>query len=407
VSALELLAGLVTESGLTWAEQVADWQRLDAEAIVAPPDGGPRRHFLVRPRGASKTTDAAAIALALLLEEAPPRSRSYVYAVDQGQAAELGHELVGFVMRTPGLSGAVALGATTVTARSSAAQLIVESSDAASAWSRRPWLVVCDELTSWPATPNHQHLWTAVTSALPKRPDSRLAILAMAGSPFSWQAKVWQIAQSSSDWRASSTPGPCPWWSAADIESTRRLLSPAEFARYVECQWVETDEALSSEADVLACVRTGDPVLAPRTGARYVAALDVGTRRDLSALAVAHTESRSGGRVVIVDRVISWRPGAGVAGRVDLTDVENAVERVCKAYRAKLRFDRSQAEQLSQNLTKCGIRVEEFVFSQAGANRLRRRCSPTCGIGRWRSRTTTSWSASCRRRGWWRPGQAR
>jgi phage terminase large subunit-like protein len=113
--AWRLLGGLVVEAGCTWAEQVTDWQRADAEAICAAT--GPRRHFLVRPRGASKTSDAAAVALALLVEEAPPRSRSYIYAVDQGQASELFHELAGFVSRTPGLSGAVAVGATTVTAR--------------------------------------------------------------------------------------------------------------------------------------------------------------------------------------------------------------------------------------------------------------------------------------------------
>jgi hypothetical protein len=133
---------------------------------------------------------------------------------------------------------------------------------------------------------------------------------------------------------------------------------------------VETDEALSNESDVLACVRADDPVLAPRTGVKYVAALDVGTRRDLSALALAHAETRSGGQVVVVDRVISWRPGAGVAGRIDLADVEEACARVCKQYKAKLRFDRSQAEQLVQNLTRRGVRVEEYVFSQSGANRL-------------------------------------
>jgi hypothetical protein len=364
--ALELLGGLVTEEGSTWAEQAAGFQHCDAAAVCA----GPRRHFIVRPRGASKTTDAAGIALALMVSEAPKRSRSYIYAVDQEQAAELLDALSGFVSRTPGLAGAVELGARTVTVRSSGASLSVESSDAASAWSKRPWLVCIDEFTSWPDTGNHRRLWTAIASSLPKRADSRLVVLSMAGSPLSWQAKVWALAQASLDWRASSVPGPCPWWTTADVEATRVLLTPAEFARYVGCEWVETDEALSSEADVLACVRTGDPVLEPRTGVRYVAALDVGTRRDLSALAVAHTESRAGGQVVIVDRVMSWRPGSGIARRVDLADVEEACARVCKAYRAKLRFDRSQAEQLVQNLTRRSVRVEEFVFSQAGANRL-------------------------------------
>ena len=210
----------------------------------------------------------------------------------------------GFVARTPGLAGAVDLGARGLTVKASGAILTVESSDAASAFGERPWLVIIDEYTGWPASSNHRRLWSAIVSALPKVPDSRLVVLSMAGSPVGPQFKVWKLAQLSSDWRASSTRGPCPWWSEADIESTRLLLTPAEFDRFIGCMWVETDSVLSSEADVLACVRTGDPVLPPREGVRYTAALDIGTRRDLSALAVAHTETRQAGRVV-VDRVFS------------------------------------------------------------------------------------------------------
>lgn len=51
-------------------------------------------------------------------------------------------------------------------------------------------------------------------------------------------------------------------------------------------------------------------------------------------------------------------------------DVQPAVRRVCREYRASLRFDRTQAEQLTQNLEGAGVRVAEYVFSQAGANRL-------------------------------------
>jgi len=370
--ALDLLHGLVTEDkSTTWGEQAARFQLDDAAAICADPSaGGPRRHFLVRPRGASKTTDAAGIALALMVSEAPKRSRSFIYAADTDQAAELLDALGGFVARTPGLAGAIELGASSLTVKSSGASLSVESSDAASAWSKRPWCVIIDEFSSWPDVPNHRRLWTAIASSLPKRKDSRLILLTMAGSPVHPAAKVWKLASSSADWRASSVPGPCEWWDPADVESTRVLLTAAEFRRYVLCEWVETDEALSNEGDVLACVRPGDPVLAPRDGVRYVAALDVGTRRDLSALAVSHVENRAAGRVVVVDRVISWRPKPGLLGRVDLGDVEDTVARICLQYKAKLRFDRSQAEQLVQNLARRGVRVAEFVFSQSGANRL-------------------------------------
>jgi hypothetical protein len=136
--ALDLLGGLVLDDERTWAEAASAFQLDDAAAICDPT--GPRRHFLVRPRGASKTTDAAGVALSLLVTEAPARSRSYAYAVDQDQATELLDAVGGFVARTPGLAGLVELGARGLTVRASGASLSIEASDAASAFNKRPWL---------------------------------------------------------------------------------------------------------------------------------------------------------------------------------------------------------------------------------------------------------------------------
>lgn len=102
----------------------------------------------------------------------------------------------------------------------------------------------------------------------------------------------------------------------------------------------------------------------------YVAALDVGTRRDLTALAVGHAERGVECRRVMIDRVVYWRPGRDA--KVDLSEVKAAALRLRRTYDARLRFDRMQAEQLTGNLTRTGVRTEEFVFSSAGANRLAR-----------------------------------
>jgi hypothetical protein len=134
--ALALLAALVLDDGRRWGEAATDWQLADAMAVCDP--FGPRRHFQVRPRGASKTTDAAAAALALLVTEAPPRSRSHAYAVDAEQAAILLDALAGFATRTPGLSGTLRLEAGRATVLRSGATLQVEASDAASAFGRAP-----------------------------------------------------------------------------------------------------------------------------------------------------------------------------------------------------------------------------------------------------------------------------
>ena len=366
---LDLLAGLVMEDGRRWGQVAYPFQREDAAAVMAGGDA-PRRHFLLRGRGMSKTTDVAAITLALLLCEAPERSRSHMYAVDADQAALFADAFAGFVGRTPGLAGAVDVKARTVTVRGTGASLTIETSDGASAYGTRPWLTVVDELSMWPSTQNYRQLWGAIVSAVPKVPGSRLVVIGTAGPPSGLGAEVWESVQSAPSWRTARTPGPSPWWSEADVESTRADLTPADWRRLILCEWAEGDDSLTTPEDVEAAIRGGSAALEPRGGVQYVAALDVGTRRDLTALAVGHLERRAEGRVVVIDRVLYWRPSQG--GRVDLSEVEAATLRLCRQYRARLRFDRMQAEQLTSNLTRAGVQVREYVFSAQGANRLAR-----------------------------------
>ncbi len=371
---LALLGGLVLEDGRTWGQAALPWQRDDAAAVLAPvaaPEAV-RRHYLLRGRGMSKSTDVAGAALALLLAVAPPRSRGLVYAVDAEQAALFMDALAGLVLRTPGLGGALELGARSLTVRATGASLSVETSDGASAFGARPWLTVVDELGAWPASANHRRLWSAITSAVPKVPSSRLVVIGTAGSPLGLGAQVWAQAQASPHWRTSLRPGPSPWWSEADVEALRGDLTASEWARLVDCEWSEGDDTLASAEDVAACIRPTGTVLAPNPRHDYVAALDVGTRRDLTALVVGHAEWRTSGRVVVIDRALYWRPGPGTGGRVDLAEVEAATRTLCREYGARLRFDRMQAEQLTTNLARAGVTCCEYLFTAAGANRLAR-----------------------------------
>ena len=117
-----------------------------------------------------------------------------------------------------------------------------------------------DELSSWPRTGNHDRLWSAVISALPKRRDSRLVVLTMAGEPTHPAYRTWRRAQASSDWRAAAIPGPCPWWAPEDVAATRADLTESEFRRYVLAEWVEADDTLTTAADVAACVTHPGPL---------------------------------------------------------------------------------------------------------------------------------------------------
>lgn len=60
-------------------------------------------------------------------------------------------------------------------------------------------------------------------------------------------------------------------------------------------------------------------------------------------------------------------------GRVDLAEVEETTLRVCREYGVtRLRFDRMQAEGLTQNLARAGVHVSEFLFISSEANHLAR-----------------------------------
>jgi len=368
IQPIDILGALVLEDGRTWGEAAHEWQKTDARAVLS--SEGQQRHNLLRARGMSKTTDTAGMALSLLLAEAPRLSRSHVYATDADQAAIFMDALAGFVQRTPGLAGAVNLGARSVTVRATGASLTVESSDGASAYGTRPWLTVVDELGVWPSTANYRRLWSAIISAQPKVPDSRLVVIGTAGSPAGLGAEVWAQAEESPHWHTAKRPGPSPWWTETDVEAVRASLTSSEWRRLILCDWAEGDDALTTPEDVDACIRSGIATRAAVPGVKYVAALDIGTRRDLTALVVGHTETRNAGRVVVIDRVLSWKPAPGQ--RVDLGEVEAAAQRLCREYSAPLRFDRMQAEQLTGNLTRAGIRTEEYIFSAAGASRLAR-----------------------------------
>ncbi len=193
MSALDLLASLRLEDGRTWLAAATRWQLDDAKAILDPPRRGPRLHFLTRPRGGSKTTDLAAVASALLVEELPPNSRAYALAADRDQARLLVDALGGLVARTPGLAGAIKVERWTATTPSGA-RLEVVSADEASSYGLRAHLFIVDEITVWPAP--QRGVWVSIVSAIPKVKNARLVVLASAGTPLTGPT------------RCESTPAP-------------------------------------------------------------------------------------------------------------------------------------------------------------------------------------------------------
>ena len=366
MTALSLLSSMVMEDSRQWGDVATDWQWSDARAFL---DGDLRFHFWLRARGMSKTADAAALLLALVICEAPERSRSYAYAADGEQAGLLLDSITDYVERT-GLGDLVDIASRSVTCRASGATLSIESSDAASSFGTRPYCVVLDEVAQWPDVARYSLLWASVISAMGKVRGSRLLVMTSAGSPAHPSFKWWQSAEQSQHWRTILQAGPCPWWTEADIEAATEQLTPAEARRYLHCEWTEADDALATLDDVAAC--TGAyTVRDPLRRVQYVMSVDVGTRRDSTVVAVGHLEATADGRRVIIDRVQRWT-GTRI-NPVSLSDVETAILANWKTYGSpKLVFDFHQAAQLTERLKGAGVTCEEYVFSVAGVNKLAR-----------------------------------
>lgn len=366
---LDLLAGLVLEDGKAWGEVAAEFQLGDAEAIFDV--DGPRWHFLTRPRGGSKTTDLAGVALAWLAVGAAPGARGYVVASDKDQAALLVDAAAGLVDRTPALKGLVEVGAFKLTALSGATVEVL-AADGPSAFGLRPALLVLDEFAQWPETRNARRVWSAVLSSAHKVPGCRLVILTSAGEPSHWSNKVLAEARRSDHWRVSETPGPLPWVDPAELEAQRPLLRDSEFSRLHLNIWTQSEDRLVSPEDLEAAAVLDGPQ-APQPGRVYLVTLDIGLTNDATVAVVAHAErmgeDRGAPKRVVVDRIGRWR---GSKRRpVSLTAVEDWLESASREYNhAPLHADPYQAVGLLQRLQARGVRSEKFDFTAQSVGRV-------------------------------------
>jgi phage terminase large subunit-like protein len=368
-AALNLLAALALEDGRRWGEAAVDVQWEDAKAVLDQESVTPN-HWLGRARGFSKTTDSAGVGLVAMLAQAPERARLYGIAADQAQGTLLVDAIGGFVARTPELRNAVVVQEFKVIATRTGASLTILPADSSSVWGLRPWLVVVDELTQWHETPRTLRVWEGVTTGLAKVKGSRLAVLGTAGSPGHFSYGIRNQALDDPLWRVHEVEGPPPWMDKQRLAGEKRRLPESSYRRLFENEWTASEDRLANEDDLAACVTLDGP-LEPRPGIRYVVTVDLGLKRDATAVAICHDEPVSGTnqRRVVLDRMETWQ-GSRLRS-VQLSTVEAWVEEASRRYnRARVRFDPWQAAGMAQRLKARGISVEEFTFSSASVGKL-------------------------------------
>lgn len=363
----DTLAQLRLDDGRLWIDVAADFQIADAIAVT---EGPKPYNFLTRARGGSKTTDLAAVALALMLAVDTPE-RLYWIAADAEQGRLAIDSISQFGASTPSIGSAIEIQARKVVSPQSGASLEVLAADAAGAWGLRPYAVFADELAQWPDTPQPRQLWEAVSTAVAKNKRARLVVLTTSGDPAHFSAEILEHAKTSPLWRVHEVPGPAPWADPDRLAEQRARLTESAYARLFENQWTEPEDRLTSVADLEACATLLDwPLGYSAKASPYLVTIDIGLKNDRTVVAVTHGERTpgEGAQRIVLDRLASWQ---GSRQRpVSLDEVEAYVLQVAHDYHAQIRLDPYQAAQLAQRLRRHGVRVEEFVFSASSVGKL-------------------------------------
>jgi len=246
----------------------------------------------------------------------------------------------------------------------SGAALRIMSADGASAFGLTPQMVIVDEFAQWPTTPGPRRLWTAIASAVPKVAGARLVILTTAGDPGHPAHRLLTDAKSSPRWRVHEVPGPVPWISAEALAEQNQLLPESQYRRLHLNQWVSAEDSLVDAADLAACVTLDGPV-DPRPAVSYRVGVDLGLKRDRTAIAVRDLDAGT----VVLNRMLTFVGSRHHPVRLD--DVEEAVYEAARRYHgARVLIDPWQAVGLGQRLSRRGVRVEEHTFSAQSVGRL-------------------------------------
>lgn len=171
--------------------------------------------------------------------------------------------------------------------------LQIISSDVAGSYGHLLDFLCCDEICHWKS----RGLWDSMISAAAKRNNCCVVVISNAGFTESWQYKTYQAIKADPEWYVSELDGPkASWISEKQLESQQRMLPEPQFNRLWLNQWSSGSGDALDVALVDSAVRTKGPMEGTERGFQFIAALDLGIKRDRSAFVilgknVGYTES--------------------------------------------------------------------------------------------------------------------
>lgn len=386
-----------------FSKVMADFQRKDFTALdvafkslIRGRKPEPKSRFWIeRTKGGAKDHDIGLLVLWLVAFS--PRSCPHmiqVAAAKQDQAAELRKAVRDMLRVNRWLNELVEVQTNAIVSRKTDTRCEIITADAAGSHGARPTLLIVNELTH---IYDREFAETLLDNAS-KVPHGVVVIATNAGHVNTWQEEWRDNAIGSDRWYFSAFQQPAPWLDPAEMVEAKRRNSPGRYARLWEGQWGSSESGAIREEDLEAAMSLSAPPASAERGWSYVAGVDIGIKRDASALVVLgrhvgyteqpkpeeKTELTDAQKIMIelglmkaplaspdagtamlhagdgklrLACVKVWKPTPGKT--VDLADVETEIVRLHERFRlANVGFDTSQAEMLMQRLSAKGIRVE-------------------------------------------------
>jgi hypothetical protein len=359
-----------------FASTIDDWQRADFEAtdggwsrVVGLDSRGKNRAWIERPRGHSKSSDAA-VQVSWALVASCDAISGVLAAGDEDQAGLVKDAVAGLCRLNPWLAEFLKIERSRILNSHTGSECRVITSDAMTSYGLTPHFIVADEVTHW-AKPD---LFWSLISAAGKRASCMLLSIMNAGWQETWQYEFRQKVVADPDFYFSSLEGPrASWIPQATYEQQRRLLPSIEFDRQWGNRW-GVGSGLAFDAHVVdAAFAAGTPMmLKPEAGWEFAAGVDLSSSRDFSSVAIV-------GRKDLRFRLCRWQQWVPSPGqKIDQRPIEQFLLDMHKLYRLKkVVADAWQAEGLCTRLRAAGVPIE--AVQQSGA-RLVEQATQFCSV---------------------------
>ena len=376
----------------SWQDQ--DFRALDDSwrRVVGQQNVQPRytRAWLERPRGHSKTSDAA-VMVTWALSAARMKITGVSVACDRDQAGLLRNAVDALVRLNPWLGELLEVGATKISNKHTGSTLSIESADVASSFG---WLVnfaVFDEV-SHATKPD---LFQSVLSSVAKKKNALLVSICNAGYRDSWAWTLREKLRTDEAWYFHRLDGPvASWMDERTLAEQQRLLPDKVYRRLWLNQWADGAGDALELADIEAALSLSGGS-EPERGYVYTLGADIGLTHDATAIAVvgrhvgysepvlSRRPSRLTGTLAAMQdhgivpavaqptvtyrrvpgterlklvRLEVWQPNGN---KVDLQAVENRIAQLHHEYKiARVTADPYQAELMLQRLTRQGVACE-------------------------------------------------